>query len=442
MSPNIGLQIAIIVILILANGFFAASEIAIVSARRNRLQQQADAGKRAAKQAIELAEHSDRFLATVQLGVTLISTFAAAFGGASIGDALAKWLETFPSVAPYAQTLALVLVVVPLTYLSLVVGELAPKRLALLHAERIAMFAAPIMAGIARIARPLVLLLTFSANVILGALGQRKARENTVTEADIIYIAQDATLSGTVEPAEAQFIRRVFQFTDRRVNAVMTPRLEIVAIEVKTPLAEVVQEFVSSGYSRLPVYEDKLDTTIGVLYSKDVLRALSLPEQPPLRQLLHTPLFVPEHQRLKDVLATFRRQSTHVALVSDEYGQVSGLVTMEDLLEELVGEIQDEYDTPEDRPIVQRDDGSWLVDGAEAYESVRAVIPLPPVPHAEEGQYTTLAGFLLARLGKIPQVGETTQAGPYLLEVVDMDGRRIDRVLVRPKPEEQPKQDG
>ncbi len=436
MSTNIGLEIAIIIILTLANGFFAASEIAIVSARRTRLQQQAEAGKRAAKQALDLADHSDRFLATVQIGITLISTFAAAFGGASIGDALARWLETFPSVAPYAQTLALVLVVVPLTYLSLVVGELAPKRLALLHAERMAMIAAPVMSAIARIARPLVVLLTISANVVLSIFGGRRARDTTINEEDIVSLTKDAAASGTVEPAEAQFISRVFQFSDRRVNTVMTPRPEIVAIDVETPLQEAVRVFVTSGYSRLPVYEDTLDTTIGVLYSKDLLRALSGSPPPSLRALLHPALFVPEHQLVKDLLTIFRRQGTHIALVSDEYGQVIGLVTMEDLLEELVGEIQDEYDTPEDRPIVQREDGSWLVDGAEAYESVRAVIPLPPIPPDEEGQYTTLAGFILARLGKIPKVGEMTEANGYLLEVVDMDGRRIDRVLIQPKPEQ------
>jgi putative hemolysin len=205
---------------------------------------------------------------------------------------------------------------------------------------------------------------------------------------------------------------------------------------VKTRLEEAVRVSVTSGYSRLPVYEDTLDTTIGVLYSKDLLRALTLPEPPSLRELMHKPLFIPEHQLIKDLLATFRRLGTHLALVSDEYGQVIGLVTLEDLLEELVGEIQDEYDTPEDRPIVQREDGTWLVDGAEAYESVRDVISLPSIPPDEEGQYTTLAGFILARLGKIPHTGEIVSAGKYLLEVVDMDGRRIDRVLIRPKPEE------
>jgi putative hemolysin len=436
MSTNIGLEIAIIIILTLANGFFAASEIAIVSARRTRLQQQAEAGKRAARQAIELVDNSDHFLATVQIGITLISTFAAAFGGASIGDTLASWLKTFPSVAPYAQPLALVLVVVPLTYLSLVVGELAPKRLALLHAERMAMIAAPVMSAIARIARPLVALLTISATVVLNLFGGRKARDTSINEADIVSLTKDAAAIGTVEPGEAQLISRIFEFTDRRVNVVMTPRPDIVAVEAEAPLEEAVRVFVSSGYSRLPMYEKTLDTTIGVLYSKDLLRALTNPEPPSLRELIHPALFIPEHQLVKDLLAIFRRQGTHMALVSDEYGQVIGLVTMEDLLEELIGDIQDEYDTPEDRPIVQREDGSWLVDGAEAYESVRKVIPLPPIPPDEEGQYTTLAGFILARLGKIPQVGEIVAVDGYLLEVVDMDGRRIDRVLIRSKPEQ------
>ncbi len=428
-------EIIIIFVLILANAFFAASEIAIVSARRGRLQQAADHGSRTARQALDLAEHPDRFLATVQIGMTLISTFASAFGGASIAHALAGWLQGVPLVASYAQTLGLVIVVVLITYFSLVLGELTPKRLALRHAERIAMVAAPVMQTIARVGRPFVALLTVSVSVVLRLLGQGRAAQQTVTEEDVLYLTQEATTSGSVEPAEAQLISRVFQFTDRLVRMVMTPRSEIVALDVETPFKQAVQVFINSGYSRLPVYQETLDAVVGVVFAKDMLRAQTLAEPPDLRALAHPAVFVPEHQHIDDLLAVFRREGEHLALVVDEYGQITGLLTLEDVLEELVGEIEDEYDVPEEPSIVRREDGSWLVDGKEAYERVREIIGLPPVPPEEQGLYMSLAGLALARLGHIPKVGEKLRVGAFVFEVVDMDGRRIDRILIRPEPE-------
>ena len=437
MNSFIGIEVIIIFVLMLANAFFAASEISIVSARRGRLQQQADAGRRTAKQALELAGHPDRFLATVQVGMTLIGTFASAFGGAEIAEALAEWFQTIPLLAPYAQTLGLVIVVVLITYFTLVIGELAPKRLALRHAESIAMFAAPVMLAIARIGRPFVVLLTVSVNVVLRLIGQGRAAEQTVTEEDVLYLTREAATSGSVEPAEAQLITRVFEFTDRLVRAVMTPRSDIVALDVDLPLKQAVQVFISSGYSRLPLYQEMLDSVVGVVNAKDILRAQTLEQDSSLRDLAHPALFVPEHQHIDDLLAVFRREGEHLALVVDEYGQITGLLTLEDVLEELVGEIEDEYDEPEEPSIVQREDGSWLVDGKEAYEVVRDKIGLPPVPADERGLYMSLAGLVLARLGHIPTVGETLHIGNFIFEVVDMDGRRIDRLLIRPVPEDE-----
>ncbi len=438
MNGFLSFEAIIIFVLILANAFFAASEIAIVSARRSRLQHQADIGRRTARQALDLAEHPDRFLATVQIGMTLIGTFASAFGGAEIAQALAAWLQGFPALAPYAQTLGLVIVVVIITYLTLVIGELVPKRLALRHAERIAMFAAPIMQAIARIGRPFVVLLSASVNVVLSLLGQGRAAQQTVTEEDVIYLAREATTSGTVEPAEAQLITRVFQFTDRVVRSVMTPRSEIVAVDVDLPFEQALHVFNSSGYSRLPIYQETLDAVVGILFAKDMLRATTLEQPPNLRDLAHPAIFVPEHQHIDDLMAVFRREGEHLALVVDEYGQITGLLTLEDVLEELVGEIEDEYDVPEEPSIVRREDGSWLVDGKEAYERVREKVGLPPAPPEERGLYTSLAGLVLARLGHIPTVGETARVGHFIFEVMDMDGRRIDRILIRPAPETTP----
>lgn len=435
MDNFLGIEIIIIFILILANGFFAASEIAIVSARRSRLQQQADAGKQGAKQALYLTEHSDQFLATVQVGITLISTLAAAFGGASLSTPLARWIRTLPVLRPYADTIALGIVVIFITYFSLVLGELTPKRLGLRAAEKIATRVAPVMMALSAIVRPIIFILTFSANLILRLLGQHKPVKEMVTEEDIVYLAREGAVSGTVEKEEHEFIRRVFRFTDRDVSTVMIPRTEIVAVEVGTPLTEVIETFLSSGYTRLPLYEDSLDNIVGVIYAKDLLRSRTEQEEKEmdLRAIARPPFFISEYQHVDDLLTTFRRKGIHMAIVIDEYSQVIGLVTLEDVLEELVGEIQDEYDVPEDNAIVQREDGSWLVDAMTDHELVREKIGMGPQPENERGDYHTLAGMVLKHLGYIPKIGETVTLGDFILEVIDMDGRRIDKVLVRRK---------
>ncbi|QBD82015.1 HlyC/CorC family transporter [Ktedonosporobacter rubrisoli] len=433
MSGFLGIEIAIILVLMLANGFFSASEIAIVSARRSRLQQQADAGQNGAQQALDLAENPDRFLATIQIGITLISTLTAAFGGASISEPLAQLLKPLPIVGQYASSLSLALVVILITYFSLIIGELVPKRLALQSAESFASFAAPFMVLLAKVARPLVVLLTGSVNLVLAVLGPKKAEEASVTEEDILYLARQGFASGTVEKGESEFINRIFRFTDRYVNTVMTPRTEMSAIEVSTPLSKVIATFLDTGYSRLPLYEDSLDNIIGVIFAKDLLRLQADREEANLAELARQAYFVTEYQHVDDLLTLFRRKGIHLAIVIDEYSQVVGLVTIEDMLEELVGEIQDEYDVPEPNAFVQREDGSWLVDAMVPQDLAREKIGLQPIPTEESGEYHTLAGMVLAHLGHIPKVGDSVTIGDFVFEVVDMDGRRIDKVLIRPK---------
>ncbi|GCE27783.1 hypothetical protein KDA_32670 [Dictyobacter alpinus] len=433
MSGFPGFEVIIIFVLILANSFFAASEIAIVSSRRGRLQQQADAGKKSAKQALQLSENPDRFMATVQIGMTLISTLASVFGGASVSEPLSRWISTFPVLQPYANTIALGLVVMMITYFSLVIGELAPKRLALQSAEKIAVAVAPFMDRLSKIARPVVGLLTFSTNLILRLVGQYEHKKEGVTEEDIVYLAREGTVSGTVETEEEEFINRVFRFTDRTVSSVMMPRTEIVAVEVKTPFPQVIETFMSSGYTRLPIYEETLDNIIGVLYAKDLLRSRTTnqkEEEINLRSLARPAFFISEFQHVDDLLTTFRRKGIHIALVIDEYSQITGLVTLEDVLEELVGEINDEYDQPEDSAIVQREDGSWLVDAMTDHEVVRKKIGMS-VDEEEHRNYHTLAGMLLSKMGRIPKAGDKVTIEDFVFEVVDMDGRRIDKVLIK-----------
>ncbi len=430
MSSRTGIEIVIIFLLILANGFFAASEIAIVSARRGRLQRRADAGNTSARQALELAAHPERFLAAIQVGITLIGTFTAAFGGASISDALAQWLSGFPVLKPYAEALALGSVVLVITYFSLILGELVPKRLALQSAERVAAFTAPVITGLSIVARPVIALINASVNLVLRLVGQRNSTALAVTEEDIVHLMHEGIASGTVEEDEGELVQRVFRFSDRPVGAVMTPRSEIIAVKVGTMWAEVIQTFVRAGHSRLPLYEDSLETIVGVLHAKDVLQTFLGEEQVDLKLLAREPLYVTKYQYADDLLTTFRHTGIHLALVLDEYGQVIGLVTLEDLVEELVGEIQSEYQIRDEQAFVQREDGSWLVDGLVAHDSVWERIGIPAPSSEKPRNYTTLAGLILAYLGHIPAVGEVVTIGDVTLEVVDMDGRRIDRVLI------------
>lgn len=337
------IEMLIILLLILANGFFAASEIAIVSARRGRLQQRADAGNAGARQAIELTEHPERFLAAVQVGITLIGTFTAAFGGASISYDLAQWFSGFPVLSPYAEGLALGSVVLVISYFSLILGELVPKRLALQSAERVAAFTAPVMTGMSIVMRPVIALLNASVNLVLHVVGQRNTTPLTVTEEDVVQLMHEGIAGGTITAGEGELIQRVFRFTDRPVSAVMTPRSNIIAITVDAPRTEVLQTFARAGHSRLPVYEDSLETIVGVLHAKDIVQTYLGEERFELKRLAREPLFIAEDRYADDALTMFRQTGIHLAIVLDEHEQVSGLVTLEDLVKDLVGGIQGEY---------------------------------------------------------------------------------------------------
>lgn len=431
MPGAVALDLALILLLTLANGFFSASELAIVSARRGRLEQRARQGSRGARQAVDLAEQPDRFLATVQIGITLIGTFASAFGGAQISQPLAHALGRISWLAPYADAVAFALVVVVITYLSLVLGELVPKRLALFHAERIAILAAPALSRLSHIARPIVYGLTMSANVVLRLLRQQFTGQTPITEQDILDLAHEGASSGTVEREEERLIQRVFQLADRDASAVMTPRGMIEAIPASASVPQARDRFAEVGFSRLPVYDDTLDNVVGVLHAKDLLRR-DIDTVRTVRDIMRPVSFVLEHQPLDDLLDTFRREGTHLAMVIDEYGQVAGLITMEDVLEELVGNIEDEFDVREqaqDGAIRQMPDGSWLVDGTEDYDAVRERVGLPTLDHPD---YRTVAGLVLNELQRIPREGDQLHFGGFTIEVVDMDGQRIDKLRIVP----------
>jgi putative hemolysin len=426
------IEAAIVLLLILANGFFAASEIAVVSSRKGRLVQQAQLGQHNAAVALELAENPNHFLSTVQVGITLISTFAAAFGGASIAEVLAGILRSIPALARYADNIALGVVVLVISYFSLILGELVPKRLALQNAEGVASAVAPIMRTAARLAGPIVRFLTFSTELVLRLLGRHNMPETPITEDDIMALVHEGAVGGTVEAAEEDLITSVFTFTDRTVRSLMTPRTQLVAVAIGTPFPQVLRAITDSGYSRIPVYQDTLDQIVGVLYVKDLLRAWGHPHEVDVGALLRPPLYVLEGQRAVVALQQLKQHQAGMALVLDEYGQVAGLIALEDMLEALVGDIADEYDEANEA-FVQRDDGSYLVDGLLPFSDLQQRIALPAVDALlHEYAFETVAGFMLALLGHIPVVGERAHWHGYAFEVVDMDERRIDKILIQP----------
>lgn len=432
MLSSVLVEIALILVLILANGFFAASEIAIVSARRGRLEQQAQAGRAGAQAALELSASPNRFLATVQVGITLISTFAAAFGGASIARVLAAALELYPAVAPYASTIALSIVVVGISYVSLILGELVPKRLALQNAEGIAGSVAPIMRLLSRLAGPFVGFLTISTETVLRLLGRHNVAETPITEGDIMALVREGTAGGALEAAEENLIGNVFSFTERVVRSLMTARTQIVAVAVDQPLADVLRVVIDSGYSRIPVYRDTIDQVVGILYAKDLLPFWGQPAVADLQKLLRPPTYVLESQRAVVAFQQLKQQHSAMALVLDEFGQVAGLITIEDMLEEVVGEIHDEYDQIE-QAITRREDGSYLVDGLLPFVDLQERLELPTLTgEVRARDFETVAGFVLALLGRIPSVGSAVDWQGYAFEVVDMDGRRIDKLLITP----------
>ncbi len=425
-----GEELTLIVALIIANGVFAGTELAMVSARRGRLQQKADDGNQGASAALALQDDPNRLLSTVQVGITVISTLTGVFGGASIAATLTPLVLAVPYVGAYAETVSLALVVLIISYLSLVLGELVPKRLALQHAEWIAVRMAVPMTLMAKLSRPLVWILTFSTELLLKLSGQRDTNNSAVTEDDIRQLVREGTQSGAVEHHEREIIEGVFGLGERTVRQVMTPRTDVYALEASTSIGDVVDEMLESGYSRAPVYEKDLDHVVGVVHARDILRLVRSGDLvAPVSQAMRTPWFIPEQSRAATLLGLFKKNQQHLAIVVGELGTVEGIVTLEDIMEEIVGDIADEYDDAASPNIVRREDGSYLVDGITPIDDVVERTDLA-VRDGESARFDTVAGYALMLLGRIPQSGDVVEADGWRIEVVDMDGLRIDKVLI------------
>jgi len=426
---GIAIEVTIILVLIGLNGLLAMAEISVVSARKARLQQLVEQGDEQAAGALQMANDPGDFLSTVQIGITLVGILAGAFGGATIARQLASWLQDLPILGTYSELIALVLVVAVITYLTLIFGELVPKRLGLNNPERVAMRVSKPMRSLTRLTMPVVRLLSASSAAVMRLLRVKPSQEPLVTEGEIKVLIDQGTQAGIFESAEQDMVAAVFRFADRRVDSLMTPRTEIVWLDLEDPWDLNQEKLGSRVHSRYPVAHHSLDSVIGVVQVKDLLAGTVDIQHADVKNAICEPLYVPESMPALKVLERFKQTSAHTALIIDEYGGLQGMVTVFDLLESIVGEIPDLIgdQTPE---VVQRADGSWLLDGMLPMDEFEDLFRIYDFPDEERGNYQTLGGLVMTKLGRIPKVADRFIWNNLCFEVVDMDGLRVDKVMV------------
>ena len=426
---SFGVEIAIVGLLVLLNGFFAMSELAIVSARRARLRQMAEDDNAGAQLVLDMGENPSSFLSIVQVGMTLNSVLVGAFSGATLAGEFAAQLNDVSWIAPHGEAVAMVLTVAGVSYLNLVLGELVPKRIGLAYAEQISVFVAPAMKFFALVAAPLVWILSRSTDVILRLMQLHNPPEQGVTEEEIKDLIAEGTESGALKPAEKDMLEGVMRLADRTVRSIMTPRMDVVWLNIDDPPREHKQIIRSSGYSRFPVARGDMEEIIGIVHAKDMLNASFDGHSLSLKPVMRSPLIVPDTTPVLRLLDQFKRAGKHLALVVDEYGSVEGLVTITDIIESITGGLSGRGHPVTDAP-VQREDGSWLFDGMTPVDEVEALTRLKDM--RGDGDFQTVAGFMIDHLGRLPVAGDHFQWEGAHFEVVDMDGRRIDKVIVTP----------
>jgi putative hemolysin len=425
-------DVAIILALIALNGFFAGAELAIVSARKPRLAVMERAHVRGARTALELQESQGRFLSAVQIGITMVGVANGAYSGASLAGPTAAWLASLGMPPRLAPNAGFALVIIMVTYLSLIVGELVPKQLALRSPERIAVVVAPIMKAVTRLTSPFVTLLDASTGVIFRLLRLDREGDNSVTEEELRHVVQEAEEAGVIEVKERELISGIMRLADRQVRGVMTPRPEVDWIDIKAPDAELRARLIATPHSRLLVGEGSIDRIMGVVQARDALAALLDGKPLNLEALVRKAPVVPDVADATVALAALRDADVPMAVVIDEYGHFEGVVTPADLLAAIAGEFRSDMDDEHDPALVQRDDGSWLVSGSLAADMLAERLDFRL---DGERDYQTVAGLVLAEMRHIPTVGESVEAHGYCFEVVDMDGRKIDKLIVSAVPE-------
>lgn len=424
-----GMDITLILLLVALNGMFALSEMAVVASRQARLQQLEDESLGGATAALALHREPSRFLSTVQVGITAVGVLSGAVGESLIADPIAAWTAQYEPFAPHARGIGLGIAVALITYLSVVMGELVPKRLALLAPEKVAIFVARPMGWLSRIARPLVWLLTRSSDAVLALVPGRGERGPPVTDEEIAVLMEQGAEAGVFHETEQTLVSNVLRLDERRVTSIMTPRQDFYTIDLDDPEDEIRAGVAGAPHNRLLVCRGGADNLVGVVETSELLADLVQGKPLDIASHARMPLLVPETSTTTSLLETFREQGVHHALVADEYGEVQGLVTRSDLLDAIVGEIGI-AGAPDELGIRRRDDGSWLVDGGLPVEHLQDTLDLGPLPGQETHEFTTVAGFVLHQMGRIPEVTDQFTWNGLRFEVVDMDGRRVDKVLV------------
>ena len=428
---NVQFEIVAILLLLIANGIFAMSEIAVVTARKSRLQERASQGIGRAQAALDLANNPNEFLSTVQIGITLVGILAGAFGGGTLTEWLAAHLNAVPVIAPYSRSLALAVVVVVITYCAVIIGELVPKRLALGHPESIAMFMAPPMRLLLKICAPVVHLLSTSTDLVFRLFGKRFDEPSSVTEEEVRTLIRQGTEAGVFEETEQDMVEAVFQLGDMSARGLMTPRTQIVWLDVNDSIEQMRTKLTDSGHSRFPVCDKSLDDVVGVVQAKDILASFLLGKSVDVRESMQPAAFVPRSMTALQVLENIKNSGSHIVLVVDEYGGIEGLLTHHDILEAIAGDMP-LGKTPTQPRAVQRKDGSWLLDGMMSVDEFKEIFRLNNLPGEKRDTFQTLGGFLFTQMGRVPSVSEQFEWNHLRFEVVDMDGKRIDKVLVSP----------
>jgi putative hemolysin len=441
MLTEVVFDILILILLAVGNGIFAMSEIAVVSARTTRLQERAEKGGTGAIAALEATQDLNRFLSTIQIGITLIGIYAGVFGGATLGKVIETSLAGVPYLASYSRTIGVIVVVLGTTYLNLVIGELVPKRIALSSAEKIAVFIARPMQLLSRIANPMVQVLSISTEAVMKILPFDATEEPPVTEAEIRLLMERGTKAGVLEQAERDIVDRTLRLDDFKVEAIMTPGTKIKWLDLEDDQESILKRAIEGGRTRYPVCRKHLDNVVGAVRVRDLLAQVignGGGMKIDLEEIMFQPVFIVESMPALDVLELFRKHQTHLAIVLDEFGAVEGLVTMQDFLEEIVGEMP-AYMEGGEPGAIRREDGSWLVNGMMSINEFITRFNFPALPSDEVGDYHTLAGFVVTRIGHIPTSSDTFEWKGFGFEVVDMDRNRVDKVLViPPKQKEQP----
>ncbi|VBB05959.1 Hypothetical protein LUCI_1170 [Lucifera butyrica] len=422
-------QAFILFLLILANGLFSLTEMSIISSRKSRLEQLAEAGDPGAKTALELSGDPTQMLSTIQSGITLISILTGTFGSAGFSRLIAEQLRVFPFLEPYADILSLVIVISSITYISLLLGELVPKRLALANPEPIAAVLSRPMQTFSRLSSPVVRFLTYSTNQVLRLLAIQPAANEPVTEEEIKILIEQGTEAGMFEKAEQDMVEQIFQLSDARAHSLMIPRTQIVWLDVEDPWEENFRVMTENYYSRFPIARKNLDDFIGIIHTNQILTAFFHNKPVHLEQQARPALFVPESMKVLKVLELFKQSGTHEAIVLDEFGGVAGMITLREILEEIFGDVSrsEEADNPQ---AVQREDNSWLVDGLLSTDDFKETFAIDALPEEKANHYQTLGGFVTWYLGRIPTAAEYFEWNGLRFEIVDMDRVRVDKVLV------------